>query len=87
MSAGKPPQAILDTKHMEVEQQANPKATHARIDLRLHFMSREQRRNRIDFQDDGFVRQDIRTKSEPKPLVLIDRRNADFAPHPHVAMF
>ena len=38
-------------------------------------MGTEQCRNRLDFQDDGLVRQDIGTESERQRLTLVDRRN------------
>jgi hypothetical protein len=55
---------------VEIQQQADRQAAHAQIGLQLHVVRREQRRNRLDFQDISLVRQDVGAEAKRKRLAL-----------------
>ena len=82
-SPDKAPQAILQPRRMEVEQQPDRKTAHTQVSLQLHVMYRQQCRDRFDFQDNSFVHQDIGSEAKRQRLTFVYRRNPNFAPYPN----
>jgi hypothetical protein len=58
------PQAVFQTKRMEVKQQTERKTDDPQVGLQLNVMNRRQCRDCRDFRDNGFLHQDI--GPEPK---------------------
>lgn len=64
---------------IEIQQQADPDAAHAEIGAQLHLVHRQNRRNRLDFQDKLLGHDNIRLETVPDLLALIEHRNGDLS--------
>ena len=47
----------------------------------MHIVYGQQCRNAFDFQDNGFIRQDVSPESERQRFTLVHRRNPNFTPY------